>query len=84
MYEILLVAAGSSLNDDETTVKSERIKGANLAGIPLDAKQFDISWEGRELQIIVILMFTVLSPPRYLQDVKHAILILSEPTNDTN
>ena len=81
-YEILLAAAGSSLNDDAMTVKQQIIKRASLAGIPLDANQFDISWEGRELQGITILMSTVLSPLYYSQDVEHAILTLSEPTND--
>ena len=64
------------------TVMQEIIEWANFAGILLDAKQSDISWEGRELQGVTILIFTVLSPLRYLQDVKHAILILSEPTNN--
>ena len=82
-YNILFSAVRSSLNDDAATVKQEMIKQANLADIPIDGKQFDTSWEERPFQVAVVQIFTILSPPLYAQDVKHALLVLLENINDT-
>ena len=71
-------------NDDAATVKRKIIKQVNLAVIPLNAKQFDISWEERPIKSAMIPMFLALAPSLYAQKVEHAFLILMNPTNNTS
>ena len=82
-YEILSAAMGSSLNNDAATVKKEIIKRVILSKIPLDGKQFDISWEEKEIDGYSTPMFMALATAPYAVDVEHVFPVLSEPTNDS-
>ena len=82
-YEILSAAVESSLNDDTATVKEEVIKRAHLAKIPLDDKQFDISWEAQASEGPSTLIFMALAPAHHAADVEHALIVLLEPINDS-
>ena len=75
---------GNSLDDDTSTVKEEIVKRVRLSKIPLlDGKQFDIPWEAQATDDLSTPSFVALTPAPYGADVEHALLVLSEPSNDS-
>ena len=56
---------------------------ARLANIPLDDKQFDISWEAQASENSSTPIFMALAPAHHAADVEHALLVISEPSNDS-
>ena len=81
--EILSAAVSSSLNDNPARVKEEVITRACLENIPLDDKQFDISWEAQASDNSSTLIFMALAPAHHPADVEHALPVISQPSNNS-